>query len=118
MYVVSTLKQQDAETMDHFYEHVKNEAYKMNFEEIQVGALLNLIILSQLVNSTHNSKLRRKAINDNFNLQQFRDYARAPELTELQMQDMKPLESSETNHVWKGIMWSFSKEVQFISIII
>ena len=88
MHMVHSMKQGEAESMDNFYVRVKDEVDKMKLTDLTVNELIELIVLSQLVNNTHNSKLTRKAINDNQSMQQFREFARTTELTEQQLSGM------------------------------
>ena len=88
MNVVHSMKQGEAESMDNFYVRVKDEVDKMMLTDLQVNQIIELIILAQLVNSTHNAKLTRKAINDSQSLTQFREFARTTELTEQQLTGM------------------------------
>ena len=64
MHVVHSMKQPESESMDNFY--VKDEVDKMCLTELNVQQLIELIILSQPVNNTHNQHLAMKAINQFF----------------------------------------------------
>ena len=100
MHVVHSMRQAESESMDNFYVRVKDEVNKMCLSELNVQQLIELIILSQLVNNTHNQHLTRKAINNNHSLQEFREHARTTELTDQQLQGMKT-QTETTNFVKK-----------------
>jgi len=98
MHVIHSMKQGEAESMDNFYVRVKDEVDKMKLTDLNVNQLVELVILSQLVNCTNNTALTRKAIKDNQNLTQFREFARTSELTEQQVSGMT---IQETHYVHK-----------------
>ena len=100
MHVVHGMKQGEAESMDSFYVKVKDEVDKMRLNDLNVQQIIELIILSQLVNNTSNPALTRKAIKDNQSLQRFRNTARTTELTEQQLSGMHQ-QPEVTNYVRK-----------------
>ena len=86
------------------YYHHKGELAidLMKLNELTVVQLIELLILSQLVNSTNNNGARRKALKDGLNLKRFLDHARTCEQTEHQWQIMDSRPSESVNFMRKN----------------
>ena len=101
MHLVHSMKQGEGDSMDNFYVRIKDEVDKMKLTDLNTNEIVELIILSQLMNNTHNTSLKEKAIKDNQSLQQFREFARTSELTDQQLSGMTLQET--TNYVKKKV---------------
>ena len=86
---IQQLHQKQGESMDNFHMKVKEKIDLLNLAELSVPLISDLLTLSQLVNNTAHSSLRRKALKDGSSLKDFLKEARAFERAEAQSKEIE-----------------------------
>ena len=93
MHSLCQLKQEVSESMDSFHMRVLEKMNLLDLDTLTVKEIIELLTLAQLVNNTHDSALRKKALKDGLKLQAFLDHARAHERAEHQVKEIERSEA-------------------------
>ena len=99
VYLMNTLqqvKQKSGETMDSFYMRVKEKMSYLEISKMKIEEITELLTISQLVNNTNNTALRKKALRVGLNLKTFLDYAWAYERADQQSKEIEEATSSKS----------------------
>lgn len=80
--------QQPSESMDSFHMRVRERMEPLDLDSLNVGQIIELITLSQLVNHCQSRSLRTKALKDGSNLKDFLANSRAYERAEQQTKEI------------------------------
>ena len=89
MNTLHQIKQKQGEPIDSFCLRVKEKVAAINLEALAKQDLINLVILSHMVNSCVDKSVKHKAIRDDLNLEAFMKTARAAERADYQIKDME-----------------------------
>ena len=99
VYLMNTLqqvKQKSGETMDSFYMRVKEKMSYLELSKMKIDEITELLTISQLVNNTNNTALRKKALRDGLNLKTFLDHARAYKRADQQPKEIEEATSGKS----------------------
>ena len=80
-HVLRSLKQGD-DSMDKYYRRVKEQKELMKLEDLTKEELIELIVISHLVDTTKITSAKKKCLKDGLNLKQFLDHCRSCEQTD------------------------------------
>ncbi len=80
---------QGEDSMDKYYRRIKEHKELMKLESLSKEQLIELIILSHLVDTTSNKSAMKKCLKDGLGLKQFLDHCRLCEQTDRQLEEME-----------------------------
>ena len=98
VYLMNTLQQVklSGETTDSFYMRVKEKMSYLELSKMKIDEITELLTLSQLVNNTDNTALRKKALRDGLDLKTFLGHARAYERADQQSKEIEKATSGKS----------------------
>jgi hypothetical protein len=100
MHILNEIKQQEGESMDNFYTRVKEKADLVQLQALTRNKIIELVVLSCLVQNTNNVGAKRKALKTpDMDIKGFLTYARAAELADHHMTNMSEQASETVSYV-------------------